>query len=172
MPATPADLQAMLDHLGISATTVNHAPVFTVAEARDLRGEIKGAHTKNLFLVDKKGRLFLVTADEHAAIDLKHLHHVIGASGRLSFGKPELLMEVLGVTPGAVTPFGAINDTAGQVTVVLDAALAASASINAHPLTNTATTTLATADLMAFLRATGHEPQILPVAADASVKEL
>jgi Ala-tRNA(Pro) deacylase len=171
MPATPADLQMMLDRLGDGARTVHHAPVFTVAEARALRGEIDGLHTKNLFLIDKKGRLFLVTAEEDAVVDLKHLHHAIGASGRLSFGKPELLMEVLGVTPGSVTLFGAINDTDRRVTIVLDAALATAASINAHPLTNTATTTIATGDLMAFLRATGHEPEVLPVAA-ASVEEL
>jgi Ala-tRNA(Pro) deacylase len=164
MPATPADLQAMLARLGIAATTITHAPVFTVAEARALRGQIPGAHTKNLFLIDKKGVLFLVTAEEDAAIDLKHLHHAIGASGRLSFGKPELLMETLGVVPGAVTPFGAINDTAARVTIVLDVALAAAAAINAHPLTNTATTTIATADLLAFLRATGHEPRLVAVA--------
>src|SRR5436190_1112868 len=161
MPATPAELAAALDRLGIAATTVAHAPVFTVAEARALRGAIPGAHTKNLFLVDKKGALFLVTAEEEAAIDLKHLHHRIGASGRLSFGKPELLMAVLGVPPGAVTPFAAINDVAGRVTVVLDAALVAADTINAHPLVNTATTTIAVPDLLAFLRATGHEPRVL-----------
>jgi Ala-tRNA(Pro) deacylase len=93
---------------------------------------------------------------------------VIGASGRLSFGKPELLMAVLGVPPGAVTPFGAINDTERRLTVVLDAALAAAPAINAHPLTNAATTTIATADLIAFLRATGHEPRILDVVAAAA----
>jgi Ala-tRNA(Pro) deacylase len=168
MPATPADLEAMLGRLGIPATTVRHAPVFTVAEARALRGEIPGAHTKNLFLVDKKGALFLVTAEEAAAIDLKHLHRAIGASGRLSFGRPELLMEVLGVPPGAVTPFAAMNDASRRVTVVLDAALAGAATINAHPLTNAATTTIATADLIAFLRATGHEPRILAVAGEAT----
>jgi Ala-tRNA(Pro) deacylase len=169
MPATPAHLDAMLARLGLAATTVTHAPVFTVAEARALRGQIPGAHTKNLFLVDKKGAMFLVTAEEDAAIDLKHLHHVIGASGRLSFGKPDLLMAVLGVPPGAVTPFAAMNDTAGRVTVVLDAALATVATINAHPLTNAATTTIATGDLLAFLRATAHEPRILAVAAPAAV---
>jgi Ala-tRNA(Pro) deacylase len=172
MAATPADLQVLLHRLGIAATTVTHAPVFTVAEARSLRGAIPGSHTKNLFLVDKKGSLFLVTAEEDAAIDLKHLHHVIGASGRLSFGKPELLMAVLGVPPGAVTPFAAMNDTDGRVTVVLDVALAASPVINAHPLVNTATTTVATAGLIAFLRATRHEPRILPVSASEVPAEL
>ncbi len=171
MPATPDDLKAMLNRLGIDAPTVTHAPVFTVAEARALRGRIAGAHTKNLFLVDKKGALFLVTAEEEAVVDLRHLHHVIGASGRLSFGKPELLMETLGVVPGSVTPFGAINDTAGRVTIVLDAHLAAAPAINAHPLANTATTTIATPDLIAFLRATGHEPRVLPVAAAQPASE-
>ena len=165
MPATRADLLATLAGLGISAVTVDHAPVFTVDEAQALRGTIPGAHTKNLFLKDKKDALFLVVAPEDADIDLKHLHHVIGASGRLSFGKPELLMETLGVTPGSVTAFAAINDTSGRVTVVVDARLAEAASVNGHPLENTATTTVTSADLLKFLRATGHEPKVLALPA-------
>jgi Ala-tRNA(Pro) deacylase len=163
VPATREDLMARLEGLGIAVTTVEHDPVFTVEEARGLRGAIAGAHTKNLFLKDKKDALFLVVAPEDAAIELKHLHHRIGASGRLSFGRAELLMETLGVAPGAVTAFAAINDTAGRVTVVLDKALLADGRVNCHPLVNTATTTIAADDLLAFLRATGHEPAILAV---------
>ena len=172
MPATRDDLMACLAGLGIEVETVEHPPLFTVEQSRALRGEIPGAHTKNLFLKDKKGALFLVTAEEDAAIDLKHIHHRIGASGRVSFGNPTLLMDVLGVPAGAVTPFGAINDTAGRVTVVLDAALVASALINCHPLENTATTTIASADLLAFLAATGHEPRIVAVSEADGTAEL
>jgi Ala-tRNA(Pro) deacylase len=166
MPAAPADLMAMLARLGIATTTVEHEALFTVAQSRSLRGDIPGAHTKNLFLKDKKGALFLVTADEHAVLDLKRLHTVIGASGRLSFGSADLLMEALGVPPGAVTPFAAINDGAGRVAVVLDRALMASPLINCHPLTNTATTTIRPDDLVAFLAATGHRPAVIPVAGE------
>src|SRR3954447_15070387 len=101
MAATREELAEYLENVGIAVTTVEHPPVFTVDEARSLRGEIAGAHSKNLFLKDKKDALFLVVAREDAAIDLKHLHNRIGASGRLSFGKPELLMERLGVPPGS-----------------------------------------------------------------------
>jgi Ala-tRNA(Pro) deacylase len=163
MPATRADLMARLAELAIPTTTVEHPPLFTVEDAQAHRGEIRGAHTKNLFLKDKKDALFLVVAPEDLEIDLKQLHHVIGAASRLSFGKPELLLETLGVTPGAVTAFSAINDTTGRVTVVIDAGLASAALVNCHPLVNTATTTLAAADLLKFLRATGHEPRVLPV---------
>jgi Ala-tRNA(Pro) deacylase len=163
VPATREDLMARLEGLGIATTTVDHQPVFTVEEAQGLRGSIAGAHTKNLFLKDKKDALFLVVAPEDAAIELNHLHRRIGASGRLSFGRPELLMETLGVAPGSVTAFAAINDTAGRVAVVLDKALLAEGRINCHPLVNTATTTIAADDLLAFLRATGHEPAILAV---------
>src|SRR5436190_20940438 len=113
MPATPDDLFAFLDRLGIAHTTVMHPPLFSVEQSRALRGAIPGGHTKNLFLRDKKGALFLVTALEDAAIDLKSLHRRLGATGRFSFGSAELMHETLGVEPGAVTPFGAINDTAG-----------------------------------------------------------
>src|SRR6266568_3925327 len=112
MPATPDDLFAFLDRLGIAHPTMTHAPVFTVEEARALRGEVPGAHTKNLFLKDKKDALYLVVALEDAAIELKSLHRLLGASGRFSFGAAEQMREVLGIERGAVTPFAAMNDTA------------------------------------------------------------
>ncbi|WP_028033691.1 prolyl-tRNA synthetase associated domain-containing protein [Chelativorans sp. J32] len=163
MPAAPEDLMRHLAELGIEVQTHNHPPLYTVEESRSLRGEIPGAHTKNLFLKDKKDRFFLVTAEEDARIDLKTIHHAIGASGRVSFGSGEKLLALLGVTPGSVTPFGAINDTEGQVTIVLDEALVESEVINAHPLHNEATVSIPSADLLRFLRSTGHEPLILKV---------
>ncbi len=164
MPASRDDLMDYLAELGIAAATVDHPPVFTVDEAQTLRGAIAGAHSKNLFLKDKKGALFLVVTREEAAIDLKHLHKSIGASGRLSFGQPDLLMEKLGVAPGSVTPFGLMNDRPPSVRVILEAALVAAETVNFHPLINTATTGLASADLLAFIRATGHEPEIVDLA--------
>src|SRR3954447_12481981 len=151
MPATPEDLFAYLDRLGIQHSTVSHPPLFTVEQSQALRGRIPGGHTKNLFLKDKKDALFLVVAHEDARIDLKGLHRLLGASGRFSFGSANLLQEVWGVLPGAVTPFGAINDEAGRVTVVLDSDLMGHALVNAHPLVNTSTTTLTAADLIKFL---------------------
>ena len=163
MPASPAALFACLDGLGIAHRTVTHPPLFTVEQSRELRGQIPGGHTKNLFLKDKKGALYLVVALEAAAIDLKGLHRRLGASGRFSFGSADLLMEVLGVIPGAVTPFAALNDSAGRVTVVLDAAMMAHATLNYHPLDNTMTTAIARDDLVRFLSATGHPPRIEPL---------
>jgi len=164
MPRSPDDLFAYLDGLGIAHRTVSHAAVFTVEEARTLRGEIAGAHTKNLFLRDKKGALFLVVALEDAAIELKSLHRRLGASGRFSFGSAELMRETLGIEPGSVTPFAAINDEAGRVTVVLDAAMMTHEALNFHPLINTGTTTISRAGLVKFLQSTGHQPRIEAVA--------
>ena len=161
MPKTSDELFAFLESLDIGYSTVSHPPLFTVEQSQTQRGKIPGAHTKNLFLKDKKGALFLVTALEDALIELKSLHHRIGASGRLSFGSADLMLETLGVVPGAVTPFGAINDAEQRVTVVLDAALMDHEVINAHPLVNTMTTSLKRDDLIKFLNATGHEPRIL-----------
>ncbi len=163
MAATRGDLMAFLDGLGIETVTVEHPPLFTVADSQKLRGEIAGGHTKNLFLKDKKGALYLVVAGEDAAIDMKGLHKVIG-SARLSFGKPDLLLEVFGVLPGSVTPFAAINDEAGRVSVILDEDLMRHDRLNFHPLENTATTSIAANDMIAFLRATGHEPEIIALA--------
>jgi Ala-tRNA(Pro) deacylase len=163
MPATPEDLFALLDRLGIQTTTVEHPPLFSVEESRGLRGEIPGAHTKNLFLVDRKDRLFLLSADESAAIDLRKLHRKIAASGRLSFGKAEVMRTALGVEPGSVTPFAAMNDSGNRVSVVIDRALLARDPLNFHPLVNTRTTRIAAAGLLRFLEAVGHAPQIVAI---------
>jgi len=160
MPQTPDQLFALLDTLGIAHTTVTHPPLFTVEQSRALRGQIPGGHTKNLFLRDKKNNVFLVTAEEDAEIDLKGLHRVLGASGRFSFGSAELMMELLGVAPGSVTPLGVLHDTQGRINVVLDAALMEHDTINCHPLINTMTTSLKRDDLVKFLEATGHSPRI------------
>jgi Ala-tRNA(Pro) deacylase len=160
MAKTPDDLFAALDSLGIKHSTIKHPPLFTVEQARELRGQIAGGHTKNLFLRDKKGALFLVVALEDAVIDLKGLHRLLGASGRFSFGSADLLREVWGVAPGSVTPFGAINDVDTRVTVVLDAAMMEHALLNYHPLVNTMTTAIARDDLVRFLEWTGHRPRV------------
>ena len=163
MPKTEAELNAFLADLGIAVTTVRHPPLFTVADSQSLRGEIPGGHTKNLFLKDKKDNYFLVTVGEEAVVDLKQIHQLIGAASRVSFGKPEMLMELLGVIPGAVTVFGLINDTQGKVKAVLDQELMNHDVINGHPLTNEATASIAAADLIRFVEATGHDPVILNV---------
>jgi Ala-tRNA(Pro) deacylase len=167
LPTSPEQLFAALDRLGIAHPTVRHPPLFTVEQSQGLRGSVAGGHTKNLFLRDKKGALFLVTVLEDAAIELKSLHRRLGATGRFSFGASNLMLETLGVIPGAVTPFGAINDTAGRVTVVLDAALMEHAVSNAHPLVNTMTTSIARDDLVRFLESTGHPPLIIAVTGPA-----
>ncbi|MSO92308.1 MAG: prolyl-tRNA synthetase associated domain-containing protein [Rhodospirillales bacterium] len=158
MHATREELLRRLDELGIRSTTVEHPPVFTVEESKRLRGELPGGHCKSLFLKDKKDVLWLVVALEDRPIDLKELRRRIGAAN-LSFGRPELLMEVLGVGPGSVTPFALINDRARRVNVVLDQAMMAIEAVNYHPLANRATTTIAPADLLRFIRACGHEPR-------------
>ena len=163
MSATPDDLFAFLDRLGIAHSTVTHAPLFTVEQSQALRGAIAGGHTKNLFLKDKKDAVFLVVAPEEGNVDLKTLHHKLGA-GRFSFGSADLMLELLGVSPGAVTAFGVINDAARRVTVVLDTGLMENATINCHPLVNTMTTSIARDDLLKFFHATGHAPRIEPVA--------
>jgi Ala-tRNA(Pro) deacylase len=164
MAATPSDLFAFLDRLGITHATVTHPALFTVEQSRELRGTIPGGHTKNLFLRDKKGALFLVTALEDAVIELKSLHRRLRASGRFSFASAELLRSTLGIEAGAVTPFAAMNDSDRRVSVVLDATLMQHETINCHPLVNTMTTSIARADLLRFLEATGHAPRIVAVA--------
>ena len=157
---TKADLLAFLDDIGVSAKTLDHPAVFRVGEGEEIKAGLEGAHTKNLFLKDAKGQLWLVSAEDRSAIDLKRLPAVIGAA-RLSFGAEGLMRETLGVTPGSVTAFGLINDVGRRVRFVLDRALAEAPLVNFHPLTNTATTTVDQAGFRRFLQALGVEPLIV-----------
>ena len=163
MPASRDELFSRLAELKIETRTKDHAPVYTVEEARALRGDIPGGHCKNLFLKDKKGALWLVVTPEDAKVDLKTLPGRIGAA-RISFGKAELLLEVLGVEPGSVTPFALINDKETRVNVILDESMMANELVNYHPLKNDATTSIAPDDLVAFIKSCGHDPKIVAVA--------
>ncbi len=162
MPLTKDHLIARLRQSGVAIDIFDHPPVHTVEEAQALRGEIHGTHCKNLFLKDKKEQLWLVVCEETANIDLKSLPGRIGAA-RLSFGKPELLREALGIEPGSVTPLAAVNDAAGRVRIVLDRAIATAPRVCCHPLTNTATVALSSADLVQFLRSVDHDPMIADI---------
>ena len=159
-PATTDELFQYLAELGVRTTTARHAPVFTVEEAKALRGDLPGGHVKNLFLRNKRGEMWLVVAEEDRAIDLKKLGERLGA-GRLSFGSAERLMASLGVPPGAVTPFAVINDRDHRVRVVIDRGLLAHDPLNCHPLTNAMTTAISPKDLLAFLAACGHRPEVI-----------
>ena len=159
-PTTADALLARLDALGFAYTEHRHPPLFTVEDSKALRGELPGGHCKNLFLKDKKGQYWLVVALEDRPIDLKALDKKIGAA-RLSFGSAERLWQVLGVRPGAVTPFSLINDKTGQVKLVLDKGMLAHDPLNYHPLVNDRTIALSPEGLLAFLRDTGHDPAIL-----------
>lgn len=159
---------ALLDSLGVAHRSVDHPPVFRVGEGLDIKAAIRGVHTKNLFLKDAKGQLWLISAEDSTEIDLKRLHPVIG-SARLSFGNEALMQEALGVTPGSVTAFALANDTDHRVRFVLDRRLAEASCLNFHPLTNTATTSVDQAGFRAFLAAAGVTPLIVDFAAMAVV---
>jgi Ala-tRNA(Pro) deacylase len=163
-PENEALLLATLERLGIATEQHEHDAVFTVEASADLHARIEGEHTKNLFLKDAAGRFWLVSAPHDARIDLKALPAAIG-SKKLSFGKAEDMLRLLGVTPGSVTPLAAFNDADGHVSVVIDSRLASVPRVNIHPLRNTATLGLAGADLLAFLREVGHAPLIVELPA-------
>ncbi|MEM7213235.1 MAG: prolyl-tRNA synthetase associated domain-containing protein [Pseudomonadota bacterium] len=159
-PKGQAELYALFDEHGIAFTHNDHPPLHTVEESRELRGDLPGAHVKNMFLKDKKAQLWLVTCMEYRKIRIRDLEKQIGAA-KASFGKPELLWEHLGIRPGAVSPFGLINDPEHSVRVVLDQQMLESDPINAHPLHNEATTTVSRDDFRRFFEITGHLPVII-----------
>ena len=162
MPASRAELFERFKSLGIETRTLDHAPVFTVEEAKHVHDDMPGGHCKNLFCKDEKGVLWLIVALEDAVINLKAVPAKIG-SKRLTFGKPDLLMEVLGVEPGSVTPFGLINDKTNRTNVILDEAMMRETPLNYHPLQNDATTAITPDDLLSFIKSCGHVPRIVAV---------
>ncbi len=164
-PATPAELFARLDALGIAHATTSHRPVFTVAESADVKALMPGGHTKNLFLKDKKGVLFLLCAIAETLIDLNAASKLIGA-GRFSFGSGALLQEKLGIAPGSVTLFALINDPEQSVRLILDEALLRHDPVNFHPLSNDATTAISPAGMMRFIQSLGRRP--IRIAFDAA----
>ena len=157
---TRTELFERLQAMAIATTTIDHGAVFTVAESSAVEASMPGAHTKNLFIKDDRGALFLIVAKTSTKVDLKQTAKTLGA-GRFTFGKPEVLMEALGVSPGSVTAFAIANDSTKRVTLVIDVELMTHDSLNCHPLENTATTNIARVDLLRFIRATGHEPKII-----------
>ena len=163
MPESPEGLLARLTAAGIAAETRHHPPVFTVAESQDLRGELPGGHTKNLFLKPAKGAgpFLLATLKEDRQVSINALARLAGA-GKVSMASAAELEATLGVPPGSVTPFGLVNAAPGTVRFVLDRHLAEDFDrIWVHPLTNAASTGLAPADLLRFLAGIGHQATLL-----------
>lgn len=159
-PLTPQQLFGRLDAMGIAHRSVEHPPLRTVEEAKALRGELPGAHIKNLFLRNRPGAMWLIVALEDRPVDLKALALRLDA-GRFSFGSAERLMRHLGILPGAVSPLALVNDFECNVQPVFDRAIFEHPLVNAHPLVNTLTTALAPADLLRFVEALGHRPRII-----------
>jgi Ala-tRNA(Pro) deacylase len=158
--ASPEVVLDRLVALGIDVTTHRHPPLFTVEQSKELRGDLPGGHCKNLFLRDRKSRMWLVVCREDLKIDLKALGPMIGAD-RLSFGSADRLMRVLGVIPGAVSPFALINDAENQVTVILDKGMMALSPLNYHPISNEMTTAISPEGLLNFICACGHDPKVM-----------
>jgi Ala-tRNA(Pro) deacylase len=163
LPTPPETLLDKLTCLDISFTTHTHLPLRTVEDAKAFRGDLPGAHIKNLYLRDRKKHNFLIVVQEDRQIDLKSFGGQIG-SDRLSFGSADRLFEMLGVRPGAVSPFALINDSDHKVQLILDADLADQSCLYAHPLVNDVTLGLSGADLLRFTTFTGHQPQLLSFA--------
>lgn len=157
---TRADLFVYFDQLGITYKTYEHEALFTVEQADAIAHNIPEIHIKNLFLKDDNGQLWLLVAEAHAKIELKKVMHCIKAP-KLRFADAQLLMQHLGVSPGSVTPFALINDTQHTVKLILDQSILDSPLINAHPLENTATTSISLNDFGKFLKETGHQPLII-----------
>ena len=144
------DLIRILNDHGFEYFIKEHAPLFTVEDSKAFRGQIEGAHSKNLFLKDAKANFFLISIEESASIDLKKTMQQI-QSKKLSFAKPEYLQDILGIEPGSVSPFALLNDTKKQVKFYLDRSFLDSETVNFHPLINTATVNISPQNLIELI---------------------
>ncbi|NBX66499.1 MAG: prolyl-tRNA synthetase associated domain-containing protein [Proteobacteria bacterium] len=160
LPTPPEALLHKLESMGIPYVLHRHTAVFTCEESAFLKDTIPGIHVKNLFLKDKKDRMALVVVPHEINLDLKAVAPAIGLD-RISFGSPERLWKHLGVRPGSVCPFAAINDKEGLVQVVLHDAVAKAEILSAHPMLNTMSVELSGTDIVRFLESVGHPPKIL-----------
>ncbi len=173
LPSAPVDRQTLLNWLStndIAVETFDHPAFFTVEEGAAFKAGltaqgITGGNTKNLFLKDKKGRHFLLTAQEDTDIDLKRIHRLLGGQGRVSFGRAEQMEAWLSVSPGSVTAFGILNDRDNNVTFAIDARLLENDHIFCHPMTNEATIRIGREDLLTVARHAGHDPLIVDLSA-------
>ena len=147
---TKTDLVELLSVKNKDFQIQDHDPLFTVEDSENLRGEITGAHTKNLFLKNKKNNFFLFSCDENAKVDLKQFSKSIDAKN-LSFANAEYLEKFLGIKPGSVSPFALLNDKNNVVKFYLDEKLFNSEIINFHPLINTTTISIKTSEFINFL---------------------
>jgi len=163
MAATREELFAKLDELGIAHETFDHEPVFTVEDSTAIKAHMPGGHTKNLFLKDKAGKFFLICAQSDTPVKINRLHPQLGCK-RLSFGKPDMLLEKLGVPAGSVTLFSVMNDPSKDVTLIIDERLTQHDIVNFHPLLNDATTAISSQDMIKFVKAVGHDPIIMDIA--------
>lgn len=160
--ATPNDVFAAFESLGIEHDTLVHIPLYTVEEAKTVKYGLAGAHTKNLFLRNKKGRMFLLVIEQNRRVDLKALRDQLELTGgQLAFASTERLMMYLGVVPGSVSPLAVINDHDSKVSVYIEKALLEHDSIYLHPCRNTHSTRISTQDLLKALSAWGHEPELI-----------
>jgi Ala-tRNA(Pro) deacylase len=159
-PYNSDNILEYMKNIGIATTLYHHPPVFTVAEAERVDKEIEGAHTRNLFLRDKREKMFLVTLRHDTKVDLKKLSDLLGC-GRFSFGSPERLWTYLGVRPGSVTPLSILNDTDRKVQIVLEYGMMNEEKVNFHPLNNAMTVGMTPADLMTILEKENITPIIL-----------
>ena len=157
---TPETLLSLLADRGYDLVTTHHPPLFTVEDGKEWHDRIPGCHGKNLFIVEQKtGQPWLVSCRADSRPDLNALGRDL-AVGRFSFGKEDLLLDILGVTPGSVTPFALVNDHVRRTRVILEAELVAAGQVNFHPLSNSMSTTLAAVDLIDFIHHLGFMPVI------------
>ena len=147
---SPNELITLLDVKGCDYDLHEHKALFTVEDSNKLRGEITGLHSKNLFLKNKKNNFYLFSCEEFSKINLKTISKSLGL-GNVSFAKKEYLLELLGVSPGSVTPFALLNNTENNINLYLEDKMHESEYINFHPLSNKATITIKSRDFMEFM---------------------
>lgn len=149
----------LLDRLGIPFERVDHPPVYTMEDCEEIDALLDAFIVKNLLICNRKRTdFYLLILPDDKSFQSRVIAEQIG-SGKLTFAHPEEMKELIGISPGAVSIMGLMNDTAGRVTLLVDEEIREHETIGCHPCVNTASLKLRVKDVFeTFLPAVGHEP--------------
>lgn len=162
LAATAKQLLNALETLGVEHQTTTHEALYTVDQAKEVAYDEPGAHTKNLFLRNKKGRMFLLVVESDHRVDLRGLRDKLNVpGGQFAFASTERLGLYLGVVPGSVSPLAVYNDHECAVQVLIQRTLLEHEWIYLHPCRNTHSTRLRTHDLLEILNSWKHPVTVL-----------
>ena len=137
----------LLDSLGIEYVRTDHEKADTMEACNEIDAILDVTICKNLFLCNRqKTNYYLLMMPGDKPFKTKELSSQIN-SARLSFGSPEDMEELLGLTPGSVSIMGLMNDKENRVQLLVDEDVLEGEYLGCHPCINTSSIKLKATDV-------------------------